>query len=292
MRCGPKSRIGCILALHVFAIAGLAGAFAAPAWRDYANKPDDWYRGADGRRVAENILSWQSPRGSWPKNLDTTAKFFAGDAKTIKGTFDNGATTGELRFLARAFRASKDRRYQEAFLRCVDHIFEAQYPTGGWPQSYPPGKQYHRHITFNDDAMVRLMEFLREVAMSADYDFIDSARRKTAQEKFDRGIQCILKCQIVVNGKLTVWCAQHDEVDYRPRPARSFELVSLSGAESAGILQLLMSLDRPGPEVIRAVKAGAEWFKSAQLAGIRQMIVNGDKRIIQDTNAPSLWARL
>ena len=135
------------------------------------------------------------------------------------------------------------------------------------------------------------MEFLREVAMSADYDFIDSARRKTAQEKFDRGIQCILKCQIVVNGKLTVWCAQHDEVDYRPRPARSFELVSLSGAESAGILHLLMSLDRPGPEVIRAVKSGAEWFKSAQLAGIRQVIVNGDKRIIQDPNAPPLWAR-
>ena len=120
---------------------------------------------------------------------------------------------------------------------------------------------------------------------------VDSTRRKTAQEKFDRGIRCILNCQIVVNGKLTVWCAQHDEVDYRPRPARSFELVSLSGAESAGILHLLMSLDRPGPEVIRAVKSGAEWFKSAQLAGIRQVIVNGDKRIIQDPNAPPLWAR-
>ena len=120
---------------------------------------------------------------------------------------------------------------------------------------------------------------------------VDSTRRKTAQEKFDRGIRCILNCQIVVNGKLTVWCAQHDEVDYRPRPARSFELVLLSGAESAGILQLLMSLDHPGPEVIRAVEAGAEWFESAQLAGIRQMIVNGDKRIVQDPNAPPSWAR-
>ena len=62
-------------------------------------------------------------------------------------------------------------------------------------------------------------------------------------------------------------------------------IMSLSGAESAGILQLLMSLDRPGSEVVRAVKAGAEWFKSAQLARIRQVIVNGDKRIVQDTNA-------
>src|SRR5437867_2423451 len=135
MRCCPRTRFGCtrILALHVFAIASLAGAFAAPAWRDYANKPDDWYRSADGRRVTENILSWQSPLGSWPKNLDTTANPFAGDAKTIKGTFDNGATTGELRFLARAFRATKDRRCQQSILKGVDHIFEAQYPTGGWP---------------------------------------------------------------------------------------------------------------------------------------------------------------
>jgi len=269
----------------------MAGALAAPAWRDYANRPDDWYRGAEGRRVTENILSWQSPLRSWPKNLDTTAKPFEGDAKTIKGTFDNGATTGELRFLARAFRATKDSRYQQSFLKGVDHIFAAQYPTGGWPQSYPPGNQYPRHITFNDDAMVRLMEFLREMATSAEYDFVDSTRRKTAQEEFDNGIQCILKCQILVNGKLTVWCAQHDEVDYRPRPARSFELVSLSGAESAGILQLLMSLNQPGPEVIRAVNAGAEWFESAKLAGIRQRIVDGDKRIVQDPNAPPLWAR-
>jgi pectate lyase len=280
-----------MLALHFLAAASMTGALAAPTWRDYTNKSDDWYRGADGRRIAENILSWQSPIGSWPKNLDTTAKPFAGDAKNIKGTFDNGATTSELRFLGRAFRATKDRRYQEAFLKGVDDIFEAQYPAGGWPQSYPPGPQYHRHITFNDDAMVRLMEFLREVATSVDYDFIDSTRCKTAQERFDRGVQCILKCQIVVNGALTVWCAQHDEVDYRPRPARSFELVSLSGAESASILQLLMSLDRPGPEVIRAVKAGAKWFESAQLPGIRQVIVDGDKRIVPDSNAPPLWAR-
>src|SRR5881409_221932 len=119
MRFAPPSRSSCIrlLALHVFAVAGLAGALAAPAWRDYANKPDDWYCSADGRRVTENILSWQSPLGSWPKNLDTTAKPFAGDAKTIRGTFDNGATTGELRFLARAFRATKDRLCQQAFLK-------------------------------------------------------------------------------------------------------------------------------------------------------------------------------
>jgi pectate lyase len=266
-------------------------ALAAPPWSNYSNRSDDWYRGAEGTRIADNILSWQSSHGSWPKNGDTTAKPFSGDQNKIQGTFDNGATTGELRFLARAFRATGGLSYQKAFIKGFDHILKAQYPTGGWPQSYPPGTGYPRHITFNDGAMVRLMELLREVAASADYEFVDVDRRKSAKASFDRGIQCILRCQIIVKGKPTVWCAQHDEWDYSPRPGRTYELVSLSGAESADILRLLMSLEQPNPGIIRAVKAGAEWFESVKLTGIRQQRLNGDKVIVKDPNAPPLWAR-
>lgn len=272
-------------------LAFLTSFLAGFSRSEYSRKSDEWYRSEEGRRAADNILSWQSIHGSWPKNLDTKARPFLGDPNTLKGTFDNSATTGELRFLARAFLATKDPRYQQAFLKGLDHILEAQYPTGGWPQSYPPGKGYHRYITFNDETMVLLMRLLRDVATSKDYAFVDANRRKAAQLSFDRGIECILKCQIVINGKLTVWCAQHDEVDYSPRPARSYELVSLSGYESVGILRLLMSIDNPSPEIIRAVKAGADWFERSKLTGIRQVKINGDKVIIEDPNAPPLWAR-
>ena len=289
--CRRRSLGAAAIALQLFAVVCLSSAASKTAWRDYTKKPAEWYRSDEGRRVTENILSWQSAEGSWPKNQDNTEKAFTGDRSTLKGTFDNGATTDELRFLARAFQATQNPRCREAFSKGVDHILKAQYPTSGWPQFYPPGKQYHRHITFNDDAMVRLMEFLREVAMGRGFDFVEAARRKAAQESFDRGIQCILKCQIVVKGQPTVWCAQHDEVDYRPRPGRKYELVSLSGAESAGILHLLMSLEQPSPEIIRAVKAGAEWFESAKITGLRSETVNGDKRMVKDPTAPPLWAR-
>jgi len=286
-----QSLIPLPLAATALALACCAGALAGPPWRDYGRKPDGWYRGAEGKRIADNVLSWQSARGSWPKNLDTTAKPFTGDRARLRGTFDNGATTDELRFLARAFGVAGDARCQQAFLKGLDHILEAQYPTGGWPQFHPPGKSYHRHITFNDGAMVRLMGLLREVAALADYAFVDAPRRGAARASFDRGIQCILKCQIRVNGRPTVWCAQHDEVDYRPRRGRSYELPSLSGAESVGILDLLMSLELPSPEVVRAVQAGAEWFESAKLTGIRQTVVNGNKVVVKDPTAPPLWAR-
>lgn len=268
----------------------LATAFAGaePDWKKLTRNPDDWFRGAEGQRIVSNVLSWQSPQGSWPKNLDTTAAPFTGDPKTLKGTYDNGATTGELRFLACAFRVTGDERCRKAFLKGFDHILKAQYPTGGWPQFYPPGKQYHRHITFNDDAMVRLLYFLREVQR---FDFLDADRKQAAQNSFDRGIACILKCQVVVNGTPTVWCAQHDEITLEPRPARKYELVSLSGAESVSILRFLMSLDNPSPEIIRAVNAGVAWFDAVKLTGIRVETRDGNKVVVKDPNAPPLWAR-
>lgn len=146
--------------------------------------------------------------------------------------------------------------------------------------------------------MVRLLEFVREVARGGTYAFVDDARRKSAATAFDRGIDCILKCQIKVDGKPTAWCAQHDEVDFRPRPARSYELATLSGAESVGIVRLLVSLDDPSPEVVRAVEAAVKWFESAKLTGIRVDTVKDEKGpkgvnkvVVKDPAAPALWAR-
>jgi len=257
----------------------------------YVKQSAEWLRSEEGRRIADNVVSWQSPHGSWPKNGDTASRPYEGKKDKLEGTFDNGATTGELRFLTCAFRATNEIRYKQAFLKGFEHILKAQYPTGGWPQFYPPGSGYHRHITFNDNSMVRILEFLRDVAESSDYAFVENNRRAAAGTAFDRGIRCILDCQIIVNNKRTVWCAQHDEVDLRPRPARSYELESLSGAESAAILKLLMSLDDPGPEIRRAIRAGAEWFESAKITGIRIERVKGDREVVEDPSAAPVWAR-
>jgi PelA/Pel-15E family pectate lyase len=277
-------------------ISSLATAPMVPAadrapWGTYARQPDTWYREPEGTTVAANIRSHQSRLGDWPKNVDNSALPYRGDPTEIKGTFDNGATVGELRFLARAFRATNDNRDRDSFFKGLDHILAAQYPTGGWPQTSPPGNGYARHITFNDNTMVNLMTLVGDVANTDDFRFVEEPRRLAARRAFDAGIACILKCQVKVNNTLTVWCAQHDEVTLLPRPARTFEPVSLSGAESADILLLLMSLDRPGPEIVRAVEAGVRWFETAKIVGIREVKISGDKRIVADAGAPTLWAR-
>jgi pectate lyase len=277
--------------------AGVAGGATGP--HRYLDRSDEWFRGEEAARVAAHILSFQSDLGGWPKNVDTTAAPYTGERKDLRPTFDNDATTDELRFLARIYNATSGERYRKAIDRGLDYVLKAQYPTGGWPQFYPPPeKSYHRHITFNDNAMVRLLEFLREVHSSKGYAFVEADRRKVARQAFDRGVECILKCQIKVDGKLTAWCAQHDEEDYRPRPGRSYELASLSGAESVGIVRLLMSLEEPSPEVVRAVEAAVAWFESARVKGLRVAVVKDEKSptgknkvVVKDPDAPPLWAR-
>jgi PelA/Pel-15E family pectate lyase len=272
---------------------------AADGPQQFLKKPDDWFAGTEAKKLAENILSHQSDIGGWPKNIDTTAARYDGERSKLAPTFDNGATTGELRFLARMVRATSDARYRDAFDKGLTYILEAQYANGGWPQYFPPPRNsYHRHITFNDNAMTRLLEFLKDCQVSDPFAFVTDERKRRAGEAFDRGIQCILKCQVRANGKLTVWCAQHDEIDFRPQPARSFELASLSGSESVGIVRLLMSVERPSAEVVAAVEAAVVWFESARIEGFR-VVQEDDARspsgknkvVVKDPAAPSLWAR-
>lgn len=223
--------------------------------------------------MAANMLSYQSDFGGWPKNLDLTAKPFTGRRDELVGElkpiFDNSATTDEIRYLARMHKATGDNRYLRAVQDGLDYILIAQYPTGGWPQFYPLDAEYHRHITFNDNSMVRILLLLQEMGMPGVFDSLDADRRAAAQIAFHRGIECILKCQIKVDGRLTAWCAQHDELDYSPRPARKFELVSLSGAESVALVKLLMSHPRPAPEIVDSIESAVAWLQTSRIDGWR-----------------------
>jgi len=286
------------LGLCLMLMAPVSSMAAGGGTAPYLKKPDAWFATPEAKHVAEIILSYQSDLGGWPKNTDTVDAPYTGDRKELHPTFDNGATTGELRFLARTFNATQDETCRAAFQRGLAYILKAQYPTGGWPQFYPPDKQYHRYITFNDDAMVRLLEFLREVAHENAYQFVPDAERKAADKAFADGVACILKCQIRVDSKPTVWCAQHDEIDYSPRPARAFELASFSGSESVGIVRLLMSLEKPTPEVIAAVNGAMAWFESAKITGIRldrvpdpQGAKGKNLVVVPDPKGSPLWAR-
>jgi PelA/Pel-15E family pectate lyase len=267
-----------------------------------AAHPAAWYASAEARALADTVLLYQRDAGGWPKNHDMTRP---PDPQAFEHTdvgsptIDNGATYTPIRFLAAVDAAQDDPRYRVSIQRGLDYLLAAQYGNGGWPQFYPLRPGYYTHITFNDDAMVGVLALLRDVAAGrAPFAWVDAKTRARSGAAVEKGIACILRCQIVVNGVKTAWCAQHDEITFEPVPARAYEHVSLSGNETVGIVRFLMSVDSPSPEIVAAVQAAVNWLEQVKLSGIRVERVRApglprgfDRVVTADPHAPPLWAR-
>ncbi len=256
--------------------------------------------------AVQTILAYQRDCGGWPKNYDRRALLRDAQLEAIRkdhakndAMIDNGATHTEIRALATAYQTEQDERYRTAALRGIRYLLDGQYPNGGWPQRFPDPTNYSRYITFNDNAMIGVMTLLSDASRDqALYSFVSPELRAQCQWAVERGIQCILKCQIRVNGQLTVWCAQHDHVTFAPQKARSYELASLSGSESVGIVKFLMRIDRPSPEVVQSIEAAVAWFERSKIEGIKVVRQPApgtpkgyDQVVVHDKDAPPMWAR-
>lgn len=285
---------------------------AGPILDSALEKPVAWFATDEARVLGDNIASWQNANGGWWKTYDpNTTKPAAlpepahndgapGDTEADwrrTSTIDNGATYSEIGLLGRIYDAQHREPHKTSFERGLKFLFDAQYPSGGWPQRFPLENNYGRHITFNDDAMVNVLRLMRDVA-DGKFAFVDETTRRRAREAFDRGIDCILDCQIRTNGKMTAWCQQHDATTLAPIGARTFELPSISGNESAGIVLLLMELPDPNERVRASIEAAITWYDASKITGKRVEKVTGaayengqDRRLIDDPAAPPLWAR-
>lgn len=294
----------------VFTISDEVFARLRLRWADCLAQEPEWYSSDEALRIADNLLLYQRDSGGWPKNVEMATVLseqrkteIARQKSRTDCTIDNGATWKQIQFLARVLKASKQaiglERFKTSFLRGLDYLLQAQYDNGGWPQFYPNPRGYEKHITFNDDAMIGVMNLLREVARrSSLYEFVDEARRQQADRAVQKGIECILRTQVVVDGQRTVWCAQHDEVTLAPRAARSYEKASLSGSESVGIVRFLMGIEKPSLQIIEAIEAAIAWFAQTKLTGIKviakpdaSMPRGYDRVVVADPQAPPLWAR-
>lgn len=284
--------------------------------------PEEWYATAEAQAVADSVLNYQFPSGGWGKNVDW---HLPAEGKVLKqkqevwkqlasatgvgSTIDNGATTTEMMLLAKVYSyASKKnkKRYRAAFMRGLNYLLEAQYDNGGWPQFYPfkPYNKeghpfYSNHITFNDNAIYNILKTLRSIYKNkAPFDGLQlqETEKQQAREAFDRGIECILNCQIRKNGVLTVWCQQHDEKTLAPTSARSFELASFTGShETADILEMLMDVSKPSDRIVEAVTAAVKWLEQHVLRDMAlEEFVNAegkpDRRLVHHFGS-NIWAR-
>ena len=171
--------------------------------------------------VAENMLLLQTPSGGWSKHyhgkkVDYTRSYTSDERAALlapdrrdDATLDNKATTGEIAYLVQAHRETGNPAYLAAAGRGVEYLLQAQYANGGWPQYYPDRSSYRHQITLNDDAMVRAISLLQDIAEGRDDMAVLTprygARAVTAAQ---RGIDSLLALQVRIDGEPTIWAAQ------------------------------------------------------------------------------------
>jgi PelA/Pel-15E family pectate lyase len=263
-----------------------------------------WYAREEARVTADRVVIWQTAAGGWMKTSDYTRQPVPADKHSdvwSAGTFDNDATITELVFLANVISAadskstdSRAAQWRESFLRGLDYTLSAQFPNGGFPQIYPLVGGYHDAITFNDDAMVHILDLCREISRGeAIFRFVPADVTARAGRALDRGIACVLATQIKdAKGELTVWCQQHDPLTLQPCAARNFEPAAQCSAESAGLLRFLMALPHETPEVARAIDAAATWLRAHAMHDVAwdRTLTTGNG-LVREIGAPALWAR-
>ncbi|MEO5914512.1 MAG: pectate lyase [Luteolibacter sp.] len=259
----------------------LPKALRAPSGGDFKLKfeaGDPWFGGEEAKVLADSILSFQTPTGGWSKHLgfadgtrkpgmQWTSQSEPGEPFHYAATFDNHSTTAEMDLVAGVWLATKREDCKQAFVRGLNFILAAQYPNGGWPQVYPLEGVYHDDITFNDDAMTLVLRQLHGITLNQPcYAFLDEPQRQQAAAALAKGIDCVLKTQVMQNGSKTVWCAQIDPLTLQPSSARKMEPATLSGLESAKLLKFLMEIPSPSPEMVTCIDGGLKWFGEAKIA--------------------------
>ncbi|MCQ9636383.1 pectate lyase [Chryseobacterium sp. WG23] len=256
--------------------------------------------------LAEKILVYQLPNGGWGKQLNDKSVVNYNSPldknllKKIKetgddhATIDNNATSREINALIKAYKSTKNTEYLKSAEKGIQYLLLMQYKNGGFPQYYPNSAIYRKQITYNDNAMINALTVLYNVAEGKnDFDVVDSKLKEKSKTAVQKGIECILKTQVLQKGMPTIWADQYNEITLQPDKARAFEPISLATAESVGIVRFLM-MQPVTPEIEKSIKSAVNWFKQNKIEGYSYNVskVNGKavRTLAEDKNSV-IWAR-
>lgn len=173
-------------------------------------------------------------------------------------TFDDDKSQSALRYLMKLDQELKfkNARLHEAVQYALEAFLKAQYPNGAWPQRYSkfpnpadylveqasfpetwsreyPGKDYKSFYTLNDNTISDVIATMLDAwDIYHDERFLRSAKK---------GGDFFLLAQMPE--PQPGWAQQYDR-DMHPAWARKFEPPAITGGESQGVIQTLMTLYR------------------------------------------------
>ena len=286
------------------------------AMHHWYNRTDQFdaplYDIADTVAIADNILLYQRDSGGWPENKHPQRVLTPAEIATITAnkaqadaSFDNRNIYPQITYLMCAYEQTGNEHYRSAALKGLRFTLDVQYANGGWPHS--PGRAdrpYGDYITFADEVMPGVLGFLRRVADALPpFSDIPALLRQQAAAAVAKGDALVLDLQVVTQSKRSIWAGQYHPQTLAPMAARSYELPALQTWESVAVVEYLMSIPNPTPEMIAAVDSAVAWFTVNRIPGVRieefaidpvrftYHTARVDRKLVADATAPGLWAR-
>ena len=259
---------------------------------------------SDYRRIADNLLAYQNQDGGWMKNIDWLGVLNADSVvadlteRYRQSTLDNRNTFPQIEYLAEVYCLTSDKRYAEGCRQGLEYLLNTQKDNGGWR-----GWDVDA-ITFNDDVSTGAIQLFQRITYGDEkYDWLDNETKQRISKAYDKGLEMILKTQVIQNGRKTAWTQQHDNVTLLPVKGRSFELPGITARESCPVIMLLMDVRNPSKEIVDAVMSAVSWLRESAIKGVKVAEVSipekkqynheypFDRVVVADSAAKPIWAR-
>jgi PelA/Pel-15E family pectate lyase len=174
-------------------------------YRDINNQNFAWYGSSNSLVIANNLMIMQHAYGGWPKGTGQGGTNFNQNIAALtpaelqhheravhstESYFGRGITMHEIRFLMTMYEATKIERIKDSYTRGLEAVLNAQYPGGGWPYYLTDRSGYRGTISFNDDAMVTIMEVFMDIT-NGDFPNLCEDMHIRVSSSFERGLNAL-----------------------------------------------------------------------------------------------------
>lgn len=230
--------------------------------------------------VADLIVALQNEDGGFqvlPDNYEMSQKETGlGSMKDVSSVY-NGATTSELKYLAKYITANKpeDSKYQDAFVKGIKYLLTTQHDNGGWSMNPGSGSGFNANIEVGNKAMTEIFTLLSDIAILNNQDYVFARKAMNVDEiksAVEKGNDFIVKSQISNNNKKSGWATQYDKSG-NVTMGHTYERESVSSYTTKDVIDYLMTIHNPSQDIKDAVESAYSWLKDVKIADKEQKVV-------------------
>lgn len=230
--------------------------------------------------VADLIVALQNEDGGFqvlPDNYEMSQKETGlGSMKDVSSVY-NGATTSELKYLAKYITANKpeDSKYQDAFVKGIKYLLTTQRDNGGWSMNPGSGSGFNANIEVGNKAMTEVLILLSDIAILNNQDYVFARKAMNVDEiksAVEKGNDFIVKSQISNNNKKSGWATQYDKSG-NVTMGHTYERESVSSYTTKDVIDYLMTIHNPSQDIKDAVESAYSWLKDVKIADKEQEVV-------------------